>query len=54
MKQTLSLYAAFLLGGLMLPAFSPVLAQDAEGASTIVTVEPSVAASWRSRCRRAP
>jgi hypothetical protein len=40
MKQTLSLYAAFLLGGLLLPAYSPVLAQDAEGASTIVTVEP--------------
>jgi hypothetical protein len=39
MKQGFSLYAAFLLGGLMLPAFSPVLAQDAGTASTIVTVE---------------
>jgi hypothetical protein len=29
-----------MLGGLILPAFSPVLAQDASGASTIVTVEP--------------
>lgn len=40
MKHSFSLYAAVLLGGLMLPAFSPVLAQDAGTASTIVTVEP--------------
>jgi hypothetical protein len=40
MKRSFSLYAAFLLGGLMLPAFSPMLAQDAGGPSTIVTVEP--------------
>ena len=40
MKRSFSLYAAFLLGGLMLPAFSPLLAQDAGGPSTIVTVEP--------------
>jgi hypothetical protein len=36
-----SLCAAMLLGGLVLPSFSPVLAQDAAaGPSSIVTVEP--------------
>lgn len=42
MKQTLSLYAVLLLGGLALPAFSHALAQEtaAAGPSTIVTVEP--------------
>lgn len=35
----LSLFAALLMGGWILPAFSPLLAQDAPGASTIVTVE---------------
>jgi hypothetical protein len=40
----LNLYAAgmsvLLLGGLLLPAFSPLLAQDTGVGSTIVTVEP--------------
>ena len=40
----LNLYAAgisvLLLGGLLLPAFSPLLAQDTGAGSTIVTVEP--------------
>jgi hypothetical protein len=45
MKRTLSFSAALvfslILGGLALPAFSPLLAQDAVGRpSTIVTVEP--------------
>jgi hypothetical protein len=45
MKRTLSFSAALMfslgLGGLALPAFSPLLAQDAAGGpSTIVTVEP--------------
>jgi hypothetical protein len=35
-----ALASALTLGGLILPAFSPLLAQDADGASTIVTVEP--------------
>jgi hypothetical protein len=41
---SLNLYAAgmsvLLLGGLLLPAFSPLLAQDTGAGSTIVTVEP--------------
>jgi hypothetical protein len=43
MKQRFSAFyfsAVLMLSGLILPAFSPVLAQDASGASTIVTVEP--------------
>jgi hypothetical protein len=34
------LCAALLVGGLVLPAFSPLAAQEPSGASTIVTVEP--------------
>jgi len=41
MKRTLSFSAALVLGGILLPAFSPLLAQNAAGRpSTIVTVEP--------------
>lgn len=40
MKRALSFCTALLVGGLALPVFSPLLAQDAGGGSTIVTVEP--------------
>src|SRR5258707_8703654 len=42
MTRTPLLVADFLLGGVILPAFSPLLAQEtaANGPSTIVTVEP--------------
>jgi hypothetical protein len=42
MTRTPFLFAALLLGGIALPAFSPLLAQEAaaSGPSTIVTVEP--------------
>jgi hypothetical protein len=42
MTRTPFFFAALLLGGVMLPAFSPLLAQEtaASEASTIVTVEP--------------
>jgi hypothetical protein len=42
MKRVLSFCAALVLSGLVLPAFSPLLAQEAadSGPSTIVTVEP--------------
>jgi hypothetical protein len=35
-----ALVSALVLGGLVLPAFTPLVAQDAGGPSTIVTVEP--------------